>query len=496
MAALTGLTVASMVSGYLREMCLAAAFGAGALADAYLSVMTTIRLVCDCGPSAILLASVIPVVSSLLDRPARLRGHVLVVVLAVTLAVTCGMALALHFAMPALLTVLAPGFDAATRDTGLTLAALTVWFMPLQSASVLFSLFLNAHGRFRAAAAAPLVSNGVFVVVLTLAGERAADWLWIATLLGPGLTTVLLGLKAWRMGLFCFAPCPETRQALRALWETARPVLFSLGLAGSTGLVMICHLLVRRHGSLVGEGGVSALAYAFRLYEVPVSMTANIAATLVLPSLSRLHAAGSDTRLTEICRELAEWGLLLLVPVAAFTVLEASFLVDVLLAHGRFSAEDASRTAAALKRFAPAIVFESGIVVFYRVLYAVRRPKSALTVSLVIIGSLGGLLALLPAPEVTHPALAFSACFGLGMAVLAVILFRLLGPQVLPFHRGGGAAALLLLSACAAVCVLPAAPPLLAGLAFGLAYIAAFMAAMPRHRAALATLLFRRKASG
>lgn len=492
MAALSFLTVASLVSGYFREFCLAATFGAGTQADAYLSVMTIVRIVCDIGPSAILLAGLVPVVSSLLDGPFPVRGHLLTVLLVATLVATGLLAAGLHFAMPGLLTILAPGFDAATREMGLAITDGLVWFLPLQSVSMLFALFLNAHGRFRAAAAAPLVSSGMFVAILTLGGSMdAASRLWAATLAGPGLTALLLGLRAWRLGPLTFAPSAAADRALRSFWEMVRPVLLSMGLVGSTGLLMLCQLLVRREGSFAGEGSVAALAYAFRVYEVPVSLTANIAATLALPSLSRLYAGGDTERLSGLCRGIAEWGLLLLVPVAVLTAMEAPFLVDILLAHGRFSPADAGRTAAALEGFAPAIVLEAGLVMFYRVLYAVHRPKSALAVSLVVIVSLVLGLALLPECGVASLTLAFCGSLAIGMAVLAAMLFRQMGGAVLPFHRNGAAVAGLLV-ACSMAGLPLGNYPMLGGGAFGLLYLVAFLVLLPDHRTALIKLLRRR----
>lgn len=487
--------MASMVSGYLREMVLARTFGAGALADAYLSVMTITRLVCDIGPSAVLLASVVPVMSSLISRPATDRGRVFLVTLVVTGLVTGGMAVGLVLLMPVLLNLLTPGFDAATRDISLAMTNGIVWFLPLQSITILFSLFLNALGRFRAAAAAPVVANGLFIGVLLLPGDgMAVERLWMATLAGPGLSALFLGIEAWRQGLFQSSPSAEANAALGSLWRLARPVLFSLGLAGSAGLLMLCQLLVRRSGSLGGEGNVAALAYAFRIYEVPVSLTANVAATLILPALSRLYADGSSERMTEICRRLLEWGILLLAPMTVVVFLEAPLLVDLLFGYGRFTAADAERTAAALQGFAPAILFEAGIVVFYRVLYALHQTKIALVVSVIVVTSLVIFLVAVPAPDVRQFALAFSGSFAVGLVVLTGILFRQMGRGLLPFSDRSPAI-LALLTVCALAILLPVSTPLINGASFVMVYGAAFLFLMPAHRGVVISLLSRRNGS-
>lgn len=492
-ATLSLLAVASMVSGYFRELCLASILGAGRQADSYLAIMMIVRLACDIGPAAILSASVIPALSPLLGRPFAVRSHLLGLLLAATLAMSGFLVLGLHLAMPTLLAVLVPGFDGDARGMSQEMAWGLVWFIPLQSACVLLTLFLNAHGKFLAAAAAPVVSNAIFVLVLLVGRDSAPiPLMWSATLAGPGVSMILLGLAVRSLGTFGLAAQSETGKALRSLWTIAWPVLISMGLAGSTGLLMLCQLLLRREGSFAGEGAVAALAYAFRLYEIPVSLTANITATLALPSLSRLYANGSSDRLAEICRNIAEWGLLMLVPAAVLTAMEAPVLVDTLLAYGRFSAADAERTAAALTGFAPAILFEAGIVVFYRALYALHRPKWALSVSVAVLSSLVLIISAMPDPTIIGLALAFSCSMGAGLVLLMALLYRHLGGAILPF-RGNGPALAGLLAISALAFVPLNYSPVLGGLIFVLAYVGGAFTLLPRHRAALLGLLRRRE---
>lgn len=301
------LTLASMMSGYLREMSLATTFGAGSLTDSYLSVITIIRLVCDTIPSAILLATIIPSVSSLLDRPEQVRAHVLTVTVLTTAITTSGLAFLIWGCMPFLLPLLTPGFDPERLGIARSMTSAIVWFMPIHCTGMALTLFLNAHGRFRIAAATPLISNGVFILGLVLTPDwDAVSRLWLATLSGPALTVLLLGRQIIRQKLFRYAPSLEASAALRQIRTTAWPVLLSLGLTSSIGLLMICQLMIRGYGSMMEGGTIAALAFAFRLYEVPVSMTANIAATLSLPILSRYYANGQKQDFTRVCRDLLE----------------------------------------------------------------------------------------------------------------------------------------------------------------------------------------------
>lgn len=483
------LALLSMITGYVREVVIAARFGAGLQADAYLSVVTIVRFVCDVGPCAVLLACVVPVLASLQAGSIELRCALLTRVVLLVLAVTLLLALGLGLLMPWLLTVAAPGFGAEARQTGLELSASMVWYLPLQSLNFLFALALNAHGRFRLAAVGPVLANLIFLLLLLAAGTApAVGWLAVATLAGPLVSASLLGWRLWRMGLFGLSKAPGIENALRTLWQAARPMALSLGLGSSTGLLIICHLLLRRHGSLAGEGSVAALAYAYRIYELPVSLIANIAGTLALPSLSAMHAANDRQRIASICRGLLEWGLLLLLPMVVVTVFNARLLVDLLLAHGRFGAEDAARTAAALQGFAPVILFESALVVFYRVAYALRRAKAALLASVATLVTLVALLQVVPPQQVLLLTASFSLSFAVGALVLAWRLWEALGKGLQPFAHGA-LPLLAVLGLSGAVWLPLAAHPLPGALVYAVTYMAAGFMLLPRHRGALISLL-------
>jgi putative peptidoglycan lipid II flippase len=274
-------------------------------------------------------------------------------------------------------------------------------------------------------------------------------------------------------------------------------VLLTLGLGSSTGLVMVAHLLLRRYGSGFGPGAISALGYAYRIYEVPVSLAANTAAVLVLPTAARLAAGGGAGEIARLCRNLILWGLILLLPAAIIAATLPSFLVELLLRRGRFSLDDAALTATALAGFAPAILFEAGFVVLYRIFYALQRPLVPVVISLATLAA-EALLLRAAAGWGGFPLLPYllSASFALTLALLVAMLRRQLGPAALP---GPGALLRPIAIALAAAALwrrlqapfdpVALAPSLVGAAGFALVFTGGVLAAMPRERAQLLGLI-------
>ena len=421
-AGLVALAALAILTGYMREAGIAAAFGAGRTADAYFAVLLLVTILVDLLPGAALLTSIVPALAPLaLDAATAGVRRTVVTVTACILGVTTILlsAAVLHL-MPVALRLISPGFDAESARSALSLAEGLVWLLPLQATVLLFTLTLNAHGRFALAAAMPALSNGIFAGVLAISGAEGERTLSVAALLGPAVAVLILGGWLCHLRLLGLRRHVPSAEVLRQIWQLARPTLLTVGIGSSTGLLMLAHMLLRREGSHFGPGGISALGYAFRIYEVPISLFANVAATLALPAISSLHGRASGDEIVNRCRQLLLWGAVLLVPAAAIAFFEAPLLVDLLFSGGQFSDADAALTADALRGFAPAILLEAAIVVSYRIFYALRRPLVPVVLSGVTLAALALALFLFGGGGVMAIAYCLSVSFAVTLATILI----------------------------------------------------------------------------
>lgn len=439
-ALLTIITGLTAVSGYLRESSLAMTFGAGLYTDAYFIAAAIPMVAGDLLVGSVLTASIVPVFAPLMkDGPLQsgeVRGAITAIFVLVA-AVSLVVAVALHFAVPLLVAGLSPGFDQTAHEYTVRLARALVWLLPLNAMVLLSSLLLNAARTYVMPASVWLIMNLAFVATVH-AGFPAlgADVLIWGPLLGP---LIMAAALYWRLGVRGLQPseAPDfgaapVHQALRL----ARPVLLTGGIGSGLGILMICHLLLRSFGSTYGEGVVSALGYAFRLYEVPVSLVVATAGTLVFTELSRLVSNQERGRFVAHCRDLLGWGMIILVPVVLLTALFADTLVRVLFERGAFTSEAAHLTVLALRGFCAAILFESILMVGLRVLYALRRPGSAVLIGASTIVALVAAAALArQSQSIFALAAALSVSFAIAAVLVIASIARALGQSILPPAR-------------------------------------------------------------
>lgn len=417
-----GLTLVSRGFGFVRDAVMAAVLGAGPLADAF---MVAFRL-----PNhfrAILAegafnSAFLPTYAAIAERQGaeearRLRSAVLSWSLAANLAL---LALALS-ATGWLVGVLAAGFgdDPVRRDLAIELTRITFPYLACLSAVTLMSGVLNAHDRFVAAAAAPILLN------LAMTGALLAAWLFPSAahaaawgVLAGGLAQLaLLTAACLRAGLTYRIGLPRLDPAVRTFFRRFGPAVLG---AGGVQIALFADTLI---ATFLPAGSISYLYYADRLYQLPLGVIGIAIGTALLPDLSRRLADPQDGSAPVTLGHAVAVAIVLAVPCAVGFAFAGGLIVDVLFGRGAFSAAAVSGSASALAAYAiglPAAIALRGLVSGFHARGDTATPVKALAVSTLV----NLVLKLVLIGPLAHAGLA--AATAVGMWVYAVILAVLL----------------------------------------------------------------------
>jgi len=143
----------------------------------------------------------------------------------------------------------------------------------------------------------------------------------------------------------------------------------------------------RAVGSMVGEGTISALSYAWRIISLGQTLLVASLLTALYPAFG---AAAGSRNLAEM-RRLVGRGLstvaTVLMPVWGFLVVCAVPLVALVFEHGSFSPSDTQRTATAMLWYAPALLALGWREMVVRASYAMgdsRRPVTVFVMAMTI----------------------------------------------------------------------------------------------------------------
>ena len=171
-ATVGGLTLVSRLTGFIRDVVMAAILGAGPMADAFFVAFRLpnhFRAIFAEGAFA---AAFVPAYARTLEQAgidvAKLfADRIAAALVAINLLL---LAIALLFT-PAVVSLLAPGLidDPERFDLAVALTRITFPYLALVSLETLFAGVLNANQRFAAAAAAPVLLNLSIIATLLLA---------------------------------------------------------------------------------------------------------------------------------------------------------------------------------------------------------------------------------------------------------------------------------------------------------------------------------------
>jgi len=374
----------SRLLGLAREMVFAALFGAGAVADAFVAAFRIPNLFRDLLAEGALTAAFVPTFTSTLkqdgkEAAARLGDLMFGGMLALT-GVLVGVALV--FAEPIVAWV-----SAFEDPQKLTLAVkLTRLMMPILctvSLAAVWMGMLNAQRRFVVPALAPAMFNVVSLlaggVVWALRGDATSGvMVWAGGTLVAGVTQATMQFIALsRMGqrpwprLRGVAAHPGVRRVLRLMAPAV------LGVAA----VQVNVIINGRFAGMLGDGPVSQLNYAFRLFFLPLGVFGVALATVTTTSVSEAAADGEDGAIARRAgaSSAASWMLAGASAVGLWFLAEP--VCSLLYQMGKTGPVEIAAIAACLQSYVLGLAPYSLVKVLAPSFYAVDKPRVPLLAS-------------------------------------------------------------------------------------------------------------------
>ncbi len=346
-AVIGGLTLVSRVLGFARDLIMAAALGAGPIADAFFAALRFPNLFRRLFAEGAFSQAFVPVYSKTLaaegqEAADRLASEALSVLLVIT-----GLLSALAvLAMPWINRVLFVGYvdDPDTFNLATTLTQITMPYLVCMTAATLFSGVLNARGKFFVAAAAPILLNLCLLLAVFPFRDDARTASYAAAI-AVSVSGVLQALWVWfgaaRAGAHAGIRAPRITAGVKRLVALAVPG----ALAG--GALQI-NVLVSQALASFEEGAITYLNVADRLYQLPLGLIGIAVGVAMLPRLSRLVQEGDGPGARGALDEAVALSMAFTLPAAAALLAIPSFLIEGMFSRGAFTAEDAANVGAAL----------------------------------------------------------------------------------------------------------------------------------------------------
>ena len=362
-----GLTALSRLTGFARDLMIAAMLGAGPLADAYfvaLRLPNQFRAIFGEGAFS---SAYVPSYSRVLIAEGDERAKTFSSQIFTLLLVSQLLLLALAYAFTTqFVEIIAPGFEKDPHKFALAvgMTRITFPYLGFVSLATLHTGTLNAHGYFSAGAFAPVLLNLFVMAFLAIAflfpdAGVAASW-GVAV---SGLAQLLLMMfEARRRGVLERLAIPRFDVDVRQFFGALGPAV--IGSAGQQIAILADTILA----SALPTGAVSSIYYADRLYQLPLGVIGVAAGTVLLPEMSRRLAAGDPGGAAHAQNRSMALSLALAAPFLVAFLFLPDEVVRGAFMRDRFDAVAAVRSASVLAAYglglAPMVLIRSAVAGF------------------------------------------------------------------------------------------------------------------------------------
>ena len=424
-AVFSAMTFLSRIAGFVRDQLQASLFGTGPAVSAFVVAYRIPNYLRRIFAEGSFSSAFVPVLSELKEKgdEAALQDfldHVAGALLAVVIAITgLGMLLSPWIAR---LFLLFAGKDSHQVALTADMLRITFPYLAFISMTALSGAVLNSFRRFGLPAFTPVLHNiGVILAMLLLAQffavrEFALAW---GVFLAGLLQLLLLWPAMGRLGLRPRLRFDRRHPGVRRVFGLMLPTIFSSSVAQLNLLVgtMFASLLV--------ANAQSWLYYSDRLVEFPLGLFGVAIGTVILPHLSRRHAATDAAGYSHAL----DWGLRMVslvgIPAALGLALLAEPLCATLFQYGKFTPHDSAMVAVSITAMSlgvPAFMLSKVLLPAF---YARQDTKTPMRAAVITVFLNIGLTVLLVTPlwrqgvEAAHGGIALAtALAGIGNAAL------------------------------------------------------------------------------
>ncbi len=330
----------SRILGFVRDMLFARIFGINSATDAFFVAFKIPNFMRRLFAEGAFSQAFVPVLSDYKEQGSKQALKLFIDRTAGTLALILFLVTVIGVvAAPILISIFAPGFSAEGKQHDLAVQMLRITFPYLFFiSSVAFAGgILNSHGKFAIPAFTPVFLNICMIAaaiwISPLMDEPIVALAW--GVFAAGIAQLLFQFPAlYQLGLFPKLKLGFRDSGVKRILKLMLPAIFGVSV---TQINLLLDTLI---ASFLAAGSVSWLYYSDRLVEFPLGLFGIALATVILPNLSKNHAADNPVEFSKSLDWALRLVLIIGLPASVGLLMLAEPMLSTLFQYNEFSAKD------------------------------------------------------------------------------------------------------------------------------------------------------------
>ncbi len=350
LAAISGMTMLSRVTGLLREVLIARAFGASAATDAFNVAFRIPNLLRRLFAEGAFSQAFVPILAEYKTQKGERATHLMVdhVATVLTWALTLTTVVGIVFA-PAVVYFTASGLKDGTFDITVVMTRMMFPYIGFMSLVALAGGILNTWREFKIPAFTPVLLNIASILASLFLAPYMATPIYamaIAVFAGGVLQLAIQVPALTKIGMLPHISWnPRFALSDPGVQRVLRQMVPAIAAVSVAQISLVINTNIASH---LQSKSVTWLTYADRLMEFPTAMLGVALGTILLPNLSKASSEGN----TEEYSSLLDWGLrlsfLLAMPAAVGLATLSEPMTATLFHYGKFDAESVTMTSHAV----------------------------------------------------------------------------------------------------------------------------------------------------
>jgi len=364
-------TLCSRILGLIRDMVIARLFGVYIYAQAFVIAFRIPNLFRDILGEGAANAALVPVFSEYGLRHTKEEFWELAnVVLNILLVILTSLTLAGVILAPVLVRIFAPGFSADPQKLAITITLTRIIFpyVLLICLAAYCMGILNSLRNFTVSAFAPCLLNISIIVCALIFGEGLsglASGVLIGGVLQLAVQIPVLYKKGFHLELFQRFKHP----AAKTISKLMLPRL------ASSGIYQLNNVVDSAFGSLafiVGDGGVAALYFAYRLVQFPLGVFSNALSQAILPAFSVQALEDNHDQLKRTLSFGLRVVFFVMFPALVLFMSYSRPIISIIFEYGKFDRYSTDITAQVLYFYSAGLVAYSATKIMQSCFFALK----------------------------------------------------------------------------------------------------------------------------
>ena len=384
------MTLISRVLGLVRDVVVATLVGAGVNADVYFFANRIPNFLRRLFAEGAFAQAFVPVLTEVKEKHgddevrelvAKVAGTLGVIVTLVTLfAVIASPVIVMVFGTGWFLDWMSGGPDAGKFVLAASLLKITFPYLFFITFVALSGAVLNTYNKFAVAAFTPVFLNIAIIVCAIVFHDSFSEPAYaLATgVFVGGLVQFLFQIPFLaKAGLLVLPRWGWNDEYVKRIRLLMLPAILGVSVHQLNALVdtVIASFLV--------TGSISWLYYADRLIEFPLGLFGIGIATVILPSLSKLHSNDNPQAFQHTMDWALRFVLMLAFPAMAGLMLLGPLIIEVLYLHGKFTPDDAMHVQWALMAYCSGLMSYMAVKVLAPGYFARQDTKTPVKIGIV-----------------------------------------------------------------------------------------------------------------